>query len=157
MCDRIVRVSDLAEFTAEVRKDLPIRLTLTSISGKGPIPTQELQLHLQGHNDLGEIIWLMESHRIVWIRHEPETPLDKSIYTGMRELERIVRKHLEDHGYEIRPGSYGIQDDIKPINGQYEIVKWQKGNADSHFDDLQTWTVVPLDQNESVCTQTRAQ
>jgi hypothetical protein len=153
MFDRIiVRVGDLSEFTSEARKEMPLRLTLTQTGVKNPVPTQELQLHLQGHNDLGEVVWLMESHRIVWVRHEPETPRDKSIYEGMRELERIVRKHLEGQGYEVRPGSYGIPDGIKPVNGHFEIVKWQKTS-----DDLETWAVAPLDQDESVCAQTGAQ
>jgi hypothetical protein len=142
MCDPIVRVSDLSEFTAEVRKELPLRLTLTERWVQSQIPMKELELHLQGRNDLGEIVWLMESHRVVWLTKGPEIPRDESVHSGMLELQRIVREHLEDRKYKIRPGSYGLADNIRPINGRFEIAKWKKVG-----DDLETWVVVPLDQN----------
>jgi hypothetical protein len=146
MFDRIVvRVSTLAEFTAEVRSELPLRLSLSLLERSTPtniIPSREIELHLQGHNDLGEIIWLMESHRIVVFPSGPETPCDRSIYQGMQELHRLVEKHLTDRGYEIRPGAYGLPDNIKPLHGRFEIVKWQRNN-----DDPESWTIVPLDQN----------
>jgi hypothetical protein len=141
MCDRIVRVSDLAEFTAEVRKELPLRLSFLERNiPKNSIPSREIELHLQGHNDLGEVVWLMESHRIIVFPSGPETPRDRSIYEGMRELHRLVQEHLAAQGYEIRSGIYGVSDTIKPLSGRFEIVRWQKTD-----DDPDAWTVVPLD------------
>jgi hypothetical protein len=143
MCDRIVRVSDLAEFTAEVRKEFPLRLSLLERNApKGIIPSKDIELHLQGENDLGEVVWLMESHRIVVFPSGPETPRDQSIYQGMQELHRLVQEHLATQGYEVRPGTYGISDTIKPLNGRFEIVKWQKID-----NDPEALTVIPLDQN----------
>jgi hypothetical protein len=142
MFDRIiVRVSTLAEFTAEVRPEFPLRLSLLEYQSQTIIPSKEVELHLQGHNDLGEILWLMERHRIV-ILTPSLTPRDRSIYEGMQELHRLVEKHLTDQGYEIRPGAYGLPDNIKPLHGRFEIVKWQRNN-----DDPESWTIVPLDQN----------
>jgi hypothetical protein len=140
MFDRIiVRVSTLAEFTAEVRPELPLRLSLLERQSPNIIPSKEVELHLQGHNDLGEIVWLMESHRIVILTSL--TPRDRSIYEGMQELHRLVEKHLADRGYEIRPGAYGLPDNIKPLAGHFEIVRWQRTN-----DDPESWTIIPLDR-----------
>lgn len=136
----IVRVGNLAEFTAEVTEG-PIRLSRSERWTKNTIPTKSLELHLQGHNDLGELVWLMESHDVIWLNDGPETPRDLSICEAMDNLSHMIREHLANQGYEVRPGMYGIPDAIKPLRGHFEIVKWQK-----HTNE--TWIIVPLDNGK---------
>jgi hypothetical protein len=129
MDDRVVRIGTLEEFTAEVRVPRPIpgspvephkpvvRLHLTERRAKGhSLPAKVLELHLQDLNDLGEIVWLMESHEITWLPESgPASPCEQSVYDQMFRLRDLVRAHLEGLGYEVRSGSYGIQRDIAPI------------------------------------------
>ena len=96
MDDRIVRIGTLGEFTAEVRALHPVldisveprrpmvRLHLLDRLANGHgLPTKVLELHLQGLNDSGEILWLMESHQITWLPDRgPATPRDQSIPAG---------------------------------------------------------------------------
>lgn len=137
----IVRVGDLGAFTGEVPPvNGPVRLILTNRSLKsGVIPTREIQLSLQGFNDLLEMVWLCESHEITWLDTGPPPGRDKSIYDAMFELRAAARAHLESQGYEVREGNYGLPDDIHPIAGRFEIVRWQKG-----FDGI--WGIVALDR-----------
>jgi serine/threonine protein kinase len=96
MHDRVVHIGTLEEFTAEVRVPRPIpgnsvephkpvvRLHLTERWTKGHgLPAKVLELHLQGLNDLGEIVWLMESHEITWLPERgPASPREQSIPAG---------------------------------------------------------------------------
>jgi hypothetical protein len=103
MDSRVVRVGCLDEFTAEVRTSHPIpgnpiepcktviRLSLTERwrNGHG-LPGKVVELHLQGANDLNEIVWLMESHEVIWLTEGPASPRDKSIYEQMLIMRRLV-------------------------------------------------------------------
>ena len=80
MDDWVVRIGTLGEFTAEVcaPDSIPdssiephrpmVRLHLLDRLTNGPsLPAKILELHLQGLNDSGEILWLMKSHEITWL------------------------------------------------------------------------------------------
>lgn len=137
--NNVVRISSLAEFAAEVPEGM-VRLCFTERAIGSTIPTKAIDLHLQGFNDLEELVWLMESHEVTWIGDGPASPRDRSIYQVMNELKSIVYDHLKDHGYEIRTGLYGMPHDIRPLRGHFEIVRWQK------TDD--TWSITPLNHDE---------
>ena len=150
MSERIVRVGSLEEFRREVKESkampelrpfcaLPaVRLSLTDQwAGGSTIPKKDLRLTLQGINDLGEIVWLVENHTIVCFPSGPETPGDASIAEGMRTAYDLVKEHLTALGYEVRGGSYGIPEDIHPVMGGFECVCWRKTGED-------TWSVERL-------------
>ncbi len=59
----------------------------------------------------------------------------------MFPLRDLVQAHLEDLGYEVRSGSYGIHRDIAPIQGQFECARWQKDGDDRY-------QVVPAGEGE---------
>jgi hypothetical protein len=146
---RIVRVGTLAEFIADVdpliirNYDLAspvVRLSLAEKRMQGQLPVKSVQLHLQGVNDMGEIVWLMEDHEvnINIMTRLPDEGRDKSIYHGMVDARRIIEQHLTSHGYEVRAGSYALPRDIDPISGHFECLKW-------HKNDDGTYTVLDLD------------
>ena len=138
MNHRVVRIGTLEEFTAEVRllnSGIPIkprkpvvRLHLTERWGNGHgLPAKVLELHLQGLNDLDEIMWLMEAHEITWLPDQgPASPRDQSIRDQMFTLRDLVQAHLAGLGYEVRGGSYGIPKDIEPVRGGFECARWRK-------------------------------
>jgi hypothetical protein len=146
MNSRVVRLGTLEEFTAEVRIPLPMpgspvepgkpvmRLHLVDRLTKGHgLPAKVLELHLQGLNDLGEIVWLMESHEITWLPDQgPATPREQSIYDQMLRLRGLVRAYLEGLGYAVRSGLYGIHKDIQPIRGEFECARWRKAGDDRY-------------------------
>ena len=88
MDDWVVRIGTLGEFTAEVcaPDSIPdssiephrpmVRLHVLDRLTNGPsLPAKILELHLQGLNDSGEILWLMKSHEITWLPDRgPATP-----------------------------------------------------------------------------------
>ena len=152
MSNRVVRVGSLEEFVADVPdNDSPVvRLSLTERwdNGIGGLPRKTVELHLQGVNDLDEIVWLMESHTLDWIREGPATPREKSIYEQMPTMRDLVRAHLESLGYEVRSGSYGIPKDIQPVRGGFECVTWRKDGEDR-------FAVVPAGSRETVGCQGR--
>jgi hypothetical protein len=146
MDSRVVRLGNLEEFTAEVRISPPgratsqtlgkpvVRLHLVDRSSNGRgLPAKVLELHLQGLNDVGEIVWLMESHEITWLPDQgPATPREQSIYEQMLRLRDLVKDHLEGLGYEVRNGSYGLHKDIQPIRGQFECARWRKAGDERY-------------------------
>lgn len=148
---RVVRVGCLEEFTAEV--DLKvirnfgiassmIRLSLADRWLRTGIPTKSVQLHLQGINNEGEIVWLMESHDVACTHDgEPWSPRDRSVLAGMLAAIDIVRDHLSRRGYDVRPGTYALPKNVEPVRGRFECLKWRK-NADD------TYTVIALDQEK---------
>jgi hypothetical protein len=157
MNHRVVRIGTLEEFTAEVHI-LPSDEATSPILGKPMVrlhlvdrltnghglPAKALELHLQGLNDLGEIVWLMESHEITWLPDQgPVTPREQSIYEQMLRLRDLVKDHLEGLGYEVRNGSYGLHKDIQPIRGQFECARWRKA-GDERYE------VVPATDEEEV-------
>jgi hypothetical protein len=144
MDSRVVRLGTLEEFTAEVRipRLMPgspvepgkpvVRLHLVDrwTNGRG-LPAKVLELHLQGLNDLDEIVWLMESHEITWQPDQgPASPREQSIYDQMLRLHDLVKDHLEGLRYAVRNGSYGIHQDIQPIRGHFECARWRKADDD---------------------------
>src|SRR5258708_39639070 len=104
----VLRVTSLKDFVTEVpvRQDpdgprTPLRLINRQAEG-GHAAT--LLLSVQGLNATGEIVWLCEAHTISWLYGQPFCPPAESAYAGMRDLETIVRTHLESLSYDVRDG-----------------------------------------------------
>ena len=125
---RVIRVVSLNNFFEEVRcqSDLDrhaplLRLLNRQIEGQH---SAALLLSLQGINAAGEVIWLCEAHTVSWLYGKPFGQAAESAYTGMHDLEAIVRAHLEACGYEVREGDYGLPDSVKPLAASFECAKW---------------------------------
>jgi hypothetical protein len=146
MDSRVVRVSNLEEFTSEIplprlipgspiepRKPV-VRLSLTDRwqGLGGELPRKESELHLQGVSDRDEIVWLMESRAVDWGADGPLTRRDGAIYQQMRVMYDLVKAHLERQGYEVRGGSYGLPRDVDPLRGQFECVKWTEDGEEGY-------------------------
>ena len=148
----IICLNTLTEFTAEVfpAEDRSVRLNLTEVktthsSQDGvAFPVSRLVLSLQGWNYLGELVWLVESHPITKFQGKPGTPIDTSIQAAMHDMVDHVSNHLTALGYQVRPGSYALPNDIKPIGGQFDCVRWQKNDDDGTF----IVVPLPLDQED---------
>lgn len=125
---RVVRVTSLKSFLTEVSTPLDaslakpvVRLTNRLAEGEH---SAALLLSVQGVNAAGEVVWLCEAHTISWLYGKPFGAAAESVYTGMRELEGIVRAHLESLAYDVRDGDYGLPDDIKALGAAFECAKW---------------------------------
>ena len=136
MKNQIVLINTLTEFLTEVPAPGPVRLNLTerrdartygSGRHKHQIPTLHVQLDLQAVNIDKEIVWLRESHELqlnpggsgFWgVR-------DESVNRQMPRLKEIVAGHLEERGYTVHGGQYGMPATIKPINGTFDCVRWE--------------------------------
>lgn len=147
MEQRIVRVGSLEEFTAEVRVRGPVlpgfeaprplvRLSLTDKeipSSAMALSATEFALHLQGTNELGEIVWLMESHRTVF-----EEEMFRDVMLAAFDL---VKAHLLAAGYNVRGGSYGLPADVEPLRGRFECFAWQNSGEGGTAHPI--WQVAP--------------
>jgi hypothetical protein len=125
---RIIQVTSLEQFHQEVAVPNLIRLDLTETwaGSRGGLPEKVVSLDLMGSNFQGEIVWLHDSHRVWWAQDGPAFGRDKSIYAAMKPYYALVKAHLVEMGYTIRGGRYGIPDNIKPLRGYFECVKWVK-------------------------------
>ena len=131
--NRVLRVPSLAAFTQEVPpangKQAVVRLTATESFlplGKTAIPRKNVGLSLQGVNAEGDVVWLAESHVIIWMPDGPGFEDDRSIYAGITDLKDIVRNHLKSIGYEVREGDYALPRGIQPLNAHFECARWVK-------------------------------
>jgi hypothetical protein len=130
---RILRVPTLAAFVQEIPpvngKPAVVRLNAVESflpNGKTAIPRKAVGLSLQGVNDQGEIVWLHESHVIVWMPDGPGLADDRSIYAGLPVLRDIVRTHLQTLGYDVRAGDYALPASVQPLNARFECARWVK-------------------------------
>jgi hypothetical protein len=144
----VIRVGNLEEFTAEIPipRAMPgspieprppvVRLSLTELvinRSTGSLPSKRIELHLQALNDQGQIIWLMEQHRIGCMPNgEPLSSIEASISEGMGLLHKIVGDHLRGLGYDVRPGSFGLPKNIEPVSGHFECAIWRKNGDDRY-------------------------
>lgn len=125
---RVVRSTSLAGFLNELPA-LPgpdgqkpiLRLLNHQVEGQH---STSLVLSLQGVNGAGEVVWLCEAHTISWLYGKPFGRASESAYAGMRDLESLVRAHLEAQGYDVRQGDYGLPESIKPLAASFECAKW---------------------------------
>ena len=149
---RIIRVGTLEEFIVEIPSYRdgpysghpqilfngqlvpPIRISLTDkeIIGGGGLTATEYALHLQGVNSMGEIVWLMESHRTVF----DVTPFRDAMLVAYD----LVKAHLAAAGYEVRGGSFGLPAAVEPVRGRFECLRWRKDETG----DANRWIVEPL-------------
>lgn len=131
-CPRVLRVTSLQDFIREVptqkASDVPgpvVRLLNRQIEEQH---RATLVLSLQGVNSAGEIVWLCEVHPISWLYGRPFGQMSENVYFGMRELEAIVRRRLQDMGYDVRSGDYGLPDSLKPLSADFECARWVRVN-----------------------------
>jgi hypothetical protein len=131
---RIVRVTSLQGFFAEVpacteptgHKPV-VRLLNRQTEGES---SATLLLSLQGLSKAGDVVWLCEAHAIAWLYGKPFGKAAESVHAGMQALETMVRDYLSSHGYNVRPGDYGLPDGIKPLAATFECAKWVRGAED---------------------------
>ena len=133
---RVLRVPSLAAFVQEIPpvngKAAVVRLNAVESflpNGKTAIPRKSIGLSLQGVNDQGEIVWLHESHIIIWMPDGPGFTDDRSIYAGLPVLRDIVCTHLQKLGYDVRAGDYALPASVQPLNARFECAKWVKAGA----------------------------
>lgn len=133
---RVVRVTSLNGFLKEVPMPADAHLNkpvlrLSNRQAEGQ-HSAALLLSVQGVNKADEVVWLAEAHTISWLYGKPFGAAAESVYAGMRELEVIVRAHLESLGYDVRSGDYGLPDDIKALSASFECARWVR-LGESHW------------------------
>lgn len=124
---RVVLVESLGQFGQEV-EGTRVRLCLNeqTVPGSGKVgpPMRRAGLDLQGVNEAGEIVWLHYEQRVLWGAEGPFFERDGSVYAGMRRMFELVMVHLDERGYEVRGGRYGLPGEIVPMGGMFECVRW---------------------------------
>jgi hypothetical protein len=142
--NRVLRVPSLAAFVQEIPpvngKPAVVRLNATESfvpNGKTAIPRKAIGLSLQGVNEQGELVWLHESHLIIWMPDGPGFADDRSIYAGLPVLRDIVRAHLQGLGYDVRDGDYALPPSVQPLSARFECARWVKVGE-------QTWQPEPV-------------
>ncbi len=129
---RVVKVGTFAEFQQEIPAgQVRICSTESSRGGTSPFATRELALHLQAINADQEIVWLCH-HRTLQIAPggEPWRDIDRDLNRAWPGLQGLVEAHLKSLDYEIRGGMYGIPQDIQPLGGGLEFIRWDKETAE---------------------------
>jgi hypothetical protein len=132
---QVVQVPTLAEFQAEVpvgNDGSPVvRLNISESWVPGQIPQKRVNVDLYGVNGQGEIVWLHDSHLVLWAQNKPMFGRDTAIYEGMGQMYDLVKAYLKEQGYEVRGGRYGIPNSIDPLRGAFECVRWVKEGEES--------------------------
>ncbi len=119
---RVVQVSSLTEFTAEVEPGV-VRLSLSTRTRPTP-PSRDVSLDLFGVNDRDEVVWLHDNVSVFWAHKGPMLGRDAQIYEGMGQAQALVKAHLEGQGYQVRGGRYAVPNDVTPLRGEFECVRW---------------------------------
>ncbi len=133
--NHVIRVPSLAAFVREVPpingKAAVVRLAASEsfLPQRGKVvgvPRKQVGLSLQGINAQGEVVWLHESHIVMWLPDGPGFGVDRSIYDGVMALKDIVHEHLLSLGYDVRDGDYALPMNLQPLNARFECAKWVK-------------------------------
>jgi hypothetical protein len=123
----VVKVGNLSEFMQEVQTYSAVRLSEHNVTEmRSPLAQVRLCLDLMGFNEGDELIWLhynVEIH-LTPGSNEPWTERDKNLVAAFPALVATVRDYLTEGSYIVRPGIYGIAQDIVPLVGKIEIVRW---------------------------------
>jgi len=127
----VVKVGNLKEFMQEARPFSDVRFSQHKVDTyAAPLGYTELCLDLMGFNEMEELVWLHHSVSLQLApgSTEPWTEHGKAVYAAYPGLVELVREYLHRHGnYIVRPGLYGVAQDIAPLNGDLEIVRWDPG------------------------------
>jgi len=122
----VVKVGNLKEFMQEVQPFSDVRVSShEEIRYANPVGYTKLCLEVMGLNEMEELIWL---HHDVELQlrpgsSEPWTEHGKVVYAAYPGLVDLVRAYLAEH-YSVRPGMYGVAENIMPLGGDLEIVQW---------------------------------
>jgi hypothetical protein len=122
----LVNLESLAQFRAEVSLFNPVRLSLTQRrSGQSPFITETWYLRLQGwlnHADLGQLTQLFQVQ--LGPDGEPLHPRGRALREALPQARELVQAYLAAAGYVVRGGFYATPDDWKPLDAQFECLKW---------------------------------
>ena len=122
----LVNLESLAQFRAEVSLFNPVRLSLTQRrSGQSPFITETWYLRLQGwlsHTDLGQLTQLFQVQ--LGPDGEPLHPQGRALREALPQARELVQAYLAAAGYIVRGGFYATPDDLKPLDAQFECLKW---------------------------------
>lgn len=130
-----ILVNTLADFTREIPPPATLYFNMTERTGHHTygvgnqaivIPTKEIHLDLQGLNLTGQIIWLHEFHEF------ERSPNNDHFWHSRAEntwkqfpyMRQLIADHLATLGYEVRPGQFALPDNLKPIGGIFECIRW---------------------------------
>ena len=122
----VVKVGNLKEFMQEVQPFSDVRVSShEEIRYANPVGYTTLCLDVMGLNEMEELIWLRHSVELQLGpgSSEPWTDLGKAVYAAYPGLVDLVRAYLAEH-YSVRPGMYGNEENIAPLGGDLEIVRW---------------------------------
>jgi len=128
----VVKVGTFAEFRREIPGGHKVRVCSTESSrgGTSPFATRELDLHLQAINADQEIVWLCYRRTLqIAPGGEAWRDIDEQLDRAWPSLQDLVEAYLKSLTYVIAGGMYGIPQDIQPLSGGLEFIRWDKETA----------------------------
>ena len=128
----VLIVPSLGDFLEEVLAPSVIRLfqserRTANTYGSTLRLSLDLTAHPPIHPDGDLIVWL---HYSISLKEVAPLkfldPKDQSIYRKYPQLVEMVTSHLEQRGYRIKPGMYGLDKNIEPIRGTLDCIQWKR-------------------------------
>lgn len=137
----VITLGNLEQFNVEIPPPAVVRLQLTDdnrTAGRGDsncvLPRLSCRLDLQAVNPYGDLIWLHTGYAVQRLAGgQFVTDQDRSRYLQMPHMHDAVKAHLEATGYTVRPGQFALPDNLKPLPGVFECVRWV---ADAYTGEL---------------------
>jgi len=148
MTQAIIRVPDLRGFIGELKaadptlRDKwasnrpPIRVQL-SISERGGEMVVWRDHELAAQAQIGDsIVWLVESKSAQFMHNgDPANVWHGSVASAMLDAKALVMESFGRLGFTVRESSFGLDKNIEPINGAFEILSWASQSAGSKGDN----------------------
>lgn len=128
MRPRILIMTDLDALLREADPRIPLRLNLIQSTTAGASGTTNVtvSLCLQGVNDHDDTMWMQESYSALRIAQSWLSETSQQIFDLYPAAHDMLKSYLADSGYLVRPGRYGIPDDIKPVNCRFPLWDFRK-------------------------------
>lgn len=142
MTPRILIMTDLDALLEEAVLNVPLRLNLIQSTSAGASGTTNvtISLCLQGINEHGDIMWMQESYSALKVGPSWLSDGARQIADLYQTAHDWLKNYLAEGEYLVRPGRYGIPDDIKPVNCRFPLWDFRK-------DDDGTFHLVHVEQS----------
>lgn len=95
-------------------------------------------LGLSGVTKSGDLLMLTYQVPVQTFPHESWKAAGEkgqAVFDAWPGLEQLVRDFLEGDGYVVRDGIHAIPENLTPLNGTFDVVRWDKGSNCYVYDE----------------------
>lgn len=136
----IISFGTLSEFVSEAPEGSTLRLSM-SAQARATLPEKTFNINLTTTNADGDVLVLHWSRSIHWAQNEPAWPKDHSLLAAIQTMPDLIRDFLQTHGFTVRPGTHLIPQNVQPIRGTFDCLRWEKS-------DDEQWSVQHIEHAE---------